>query len=172
MTDERRDDWKAGVDDRLMSLTSSQRITDDQLDDLDLKYEAIDKVMRGDPEEDTDGIISRIHNLENAIQELRAERVKFKVEDVTAKGLKWQAWAAIIVGIAGLLAGLLPNIGRIRSSVTTIDDTYRPDEKLRREIEADKRKHHKKWKVKSPLPTPVQANPPSIPGKESPPKSE
>ena len=129
-----------------MSLTTAQRTTDDQLDDLELKYEAFDKVLRGDPEEDTDGLIARMHNLENAVQELRAERVKFKVADETTKGIKWQVWGAIVVAILGMLGGILPNLALIREVFGGKEVHYEPDAKLRKEIEADKRRHHKKWK--------------------------
>lgn len=144
MNGDRRGDWEAEVDDRLVNLTSAQRSTDKELDDLDLKYEAIDKVIRGDPEQDTDGIIARIHNLENAIQELRAERVKFKVADVASTGLKWQAWAVIIAAILGLLGGILPNLTKIKETFRPSKEAkYQPDERLRKEIEADKRRHRR-----------------------------
>lgn len=104
--DDRRDDWRTGVDQNLVSLNTAQRVTDQQLDDLDLKYEAIDKVLRGDPETDTDGFIARLHNAENAILELRAERVKFKVADVTVTGFKWEFLTKVTVQLL-ILAGFL-----------------------------------------------------------------
>ena len=104
--DERRSDWRSGVDQNLVSLTTAQRVTDQQLDDLELKYVAIDKVLRGDPETDTDGFIARLHNLENSVNELKAERVKLMVADVTVKGFKWEFLTKVTVQIL-ILAGVL-----------------------------------------------------------------
>ena len=145
------DDWRARVDQSLVNLTSAQRVTDDQLDDLELKYEALDKVLRGDPEKDTDGVIARLHNLETSLNAIHAERLKIQIADDNTRGIKWQVWGSIVVAIIGALAGILPNLGRIKISLTPFSKIqYEPDTKLQREIEADKRKHHKKqpqWKT-------------------------
>lgn len=61
-------------------LNSAQRISDKELDDLDLKYEALDKVLRGDPEQGTDGMIARQHANENMHNEMRAELRGIKQE--------------------------------------------------------------------------------------------
>lgn len=76
MDGDRRGDWEKGVDENLAMLNSAQRTTDKELDDLDL----LDKVLRGDPEEGTDGLIARQHALENLHNELRAELGRIKQE--------------------------------------------------------------------------------------------
>lgn len=144
MGDERRDDWKSGVDDRLMSLTSSQRTTDDQLDDLELKYEALDRVMRGNPEEDTDGLIARLHNVENGLQELRAERMKDRMGEVSVKGVKWQVWGTILAAIITTGGLLMINLSKIKEAFQGKEAHYQPSKKLLREIQKDKELHRRK----------------------------
>lgn len=87
---ERRDDWHTGVDESLITLKTAQRVTDDQLDALELKYEAIDKVIRGDLEEETAGFAERLHALEDDLRERRATKVKAKVTDVEIRKSKWE----------------------------------------------------------------------------------
>ncbi len=108
--DERRDDWRHGVDQNLVSLNAAQRVTDQQLDDLDLKYEIIDKVLRGDPESDTDGFAARLHNIENSAQDFRAELIKLRIADVQVRGFRWdfaKAVAVAIIGVLGTAIGIL-----------------------------------------------------------------
>lgn len=140
--DERRDDWRRGVDQTLVSLTTAQRVTDQQMDDLELQYAAIDKVLRGDPETDTDGFIARLHNLENAVQELKAERVKFMVADVTVKGFKWEFLTKVTVQLL-ILAGLLI-LGWDKVAELTRKLSRQVESPLEREIEQAR---HPKGKV-------------------------
>ena len=104
--DERRDDWKNGVDKKLVDLTSAQRSTDDELDDLGLKYGSLDRILRGDPENDISGFQERLHNVENGLQELRAEKVKFKVADTAIQGFKWNFWTVFLSAIIPSLIAL------------------------------------------------------------------
>ncbi len=97
--DDRRDDWRNGVDKKLVDLTSAQRSTDDELDELDLKYNTLDRIIRGDPENDISGFHERLHNVENGLQDLRAEKVKFKVADTAIQGFKWQFWGLVLTAI-------------------------------------------------------------------------
>ncbi len=97
--EERRDDWRNGVDKKLVDLTSAQRSTDDELDDLDLKYDVLDKIMRGDPENDHIGFDERLRTIETGLRELRAEKVKFKVADTAVQGFKWQFWQFILAAL-------------------------------------------------------------------------
>jgi hypothetical protein len=73
LENERRDDWKSGVDQNLMALNAAQRVADRLVNDLVKKYTSIDKTLRGDSELDTDGITARMHTLENTVNLLRAE---------------------------------------------------------------------------------------------------
>ncbi len=87
---ERRDDWRTAVDESLITLKTAQRVTDDQLDDLELKYEAIDKVIRGDLESETDGFAERLHALEDDLRERRSTQVKGQIADVEIRKSKWE----------------------------------------------------------------------------------
>jgi hypothetical protein len=129
-----------------MSLTSSQRTTDDQLDDLELKYEALDRVMRGDPEKETDGFIARLHAIETWVQEQKIEKVTFKVGEKTNDGIKWQVWGTILVAIITTGGLLMINLSRVKEALQAQkkEVSYRPEKKLLREIQKDKERHHKR----------------------------
>lgn len=70
--DDRREDWRSGVDENLVTLNTAQRVTERQLDDLDLKYDDIDKLLRGDAELEHDGLIARLHSIETTLNKLAA----------------------------------------------------------------------------------------------------
>lgn len=71
--EERRDDWRHGVDENLVSLNSAQRSTDKELDELDLLTQKHERIILGDPENDKIGISAQIDSLETLVNELRAE---------------------------------------------------------------------------------------------------
>lgn len=107
---ERRDDWHTGVDESLITLKSAQRATDNQLDALELKYELIDKVIRGDLEGNTESYSERLHNLETALREIRATKVKSQVADIEIRKSKWEfareITKQILIAMVALLLGL------------------------------------------------------------------
>ncbi len=61
---ERQDDW--------------QRVTDRQLDDLELRYHAIDRVLRGNHEDKEDGLIAEVHAIDIKVNDIRAELFRIK----------------------------------------------------------------------------------------------
>ncbi len=61
---ERQDDW--------------QRATDRQLDDLELRYDAIDRVLRGNHEDKEDGLIAEVHAIDIKVNDIRAELFRIK----------------------------------------------------------------------------------------------
>lgn len=136
--DERRDDWKNSVDKKLVDLTSAQRSTDDELDDLGLKYGSLDRILRGDPEADLSGFQERLHNVENGLQELRAEKVKSKVADTAVQGFKWQAWSVIL---AAALTALGAYFSRDRIETWMASQPKDPIEQREDEIEHPKPHH-------------------------------
>lgn len=69
MDSERLGDLEA----ELKSLKAEHRIAERLTNDLLRKYVAIDKTIRGDSDLDTDGLIARMHVLENTVNLLRAE---------------------------------------------------------------------------------------------------
>jgi len=138
--DDRRDDWRNGVDKKLVDLTSAQRSTDDELDDLGLKYDSLDRILRGDPETDISGFQERLHNVENGLQELRAEKVKSKLADTTVQGFKWQFWGIILAAAFTALGAYFS-----RNQIEALMDRPSTDPIQRREeeIENPKPHHHK-----------------------------
>lgn len=74
--DDRRDDWVRGVDENLASLNAGQRVWDRDLGIVRKQMADIDALLRGDPEKDTDGLMARLHALENSLNLLRAVVLK------------------------------------------------------------------------------------------------
>lgn len=72
MEGERRDDWRQGVDQNLASLNAGQRVHDAEISRLWKAHVTDDKILRGDPDQDTDGMIARLHAQENEINMLKA----------------------------------------------------------------------------------------------------
>jgi hypothetical protein len=141
---ERRDDWCNGVDKKLVDLTSAQRSTDDELDELDLKYDSLDKIMRGDPENDIIGFHERLHTVETDLREIKAETIRAKIVGDSVQGIKWQSVTAIICAVIAALSVVLPHLDQIISVFHNDDAVYEPDVQLKKAIEADKRRHRKK----------------------------
>lgn len=67
--DERRDDWKRGVDENLASLTTGQRVNDRLLEDMELKVSALEALLHGT---ETTGLIGRVEDVEGIAAELRS----------------------------------------------------------------------------------------------------
>jgi hypothetical protein len=105
--DDRRDDWRHGVDENLASLNTGQRVTDKLIEDLELKYDEFDRLVRGDPEKDTDGVIGRLHRIENAVDEIRVIMIKTKMAEVEVTKTKWELSGRLIERILILAVALL-----------------------------------------------------------------
>lgn len=61
------------------------------------------------------------------------------------RGLKWQFWGMVLVAIIGSLAGILPNLSRIALAFHSLKEVhYQPDSQMKKEIEADKKRHKKR----------------------------
>lgn len=115
---DRRDDWRHGVDENLASLNAGQRVWERELAAFRKTIAEVDALLRGDTEKETDGIIARLHAVENSIQLLKAILLKDaagskglvgRVQDLEGKredrrGL-WKNLTSIIV--AAIMSGLL-----------------------------------------------------------------
>jgi hypothetical protein len=128
MGDERRDDWHHDVDESLVSLNAAQRITDRLLEDLDENYSALDRLLRGDTEKETDGLIGRFRVLERQISELNSvifmdragdkglwhdvKELKNKRED---RRLGWKNITKVIVAL--VMSGLLGALGHFWNDI-------------------------------------------------------
>lgn len=123
---DRRDDWKRGVDENLASLNAAQRVWDRELVVIRKLLGEFDRLLRGDIEKDTDGLISRIHYQENEVNLLKAVLLKDKaggkglvgrVEDIEngekRADRKLKVWIAVLSLLSALLATLASNFDRL-----------------------------------------------------------
>lgn len=77
--DERRDDWRHGVDENLAAINEGRRSTDKAIDDIEDTVDELENVLlRGDPDGDVDGLVARFHTLENKYNEEKAKSEKLR----------------------------------------------------------------------------------------------
>lgn len=124
--DERRDDWRHGVDENLASLNAGQRVWDRDIRQIRKSLSDIDALLRGDPAEDTDGVMARVHALETDIRLLRAAVLDDAAGNMGLQGRvskleggekssenRWKFATAVVVAILSLLGLLLTNWDRL-----------------------------------------------------------
>lgn len=124
--DDRRDDWHRGVDENLAALNAGQRVWGRDLAAMRKTLEEIDRLLRGDPDRDTDGAIARLHHQENEVNLLKAIILKDvaggkglvnRVETLekAEKGAenRWKYATAVSVALLSLFGLVLTNWGPI-----------------------------------------------------------
>lgn len=165
--DERRDDWRKGVDERLVSLTSAQRSSDTEIEDLGVQVADAARLLHGDEGEDKAGLVERIHELERLVNLLRGTVLpdytgkggfawrldaleQRREERVSSARDKWKLAGVVIFAIVLLIREVVHDLPDLKAyfhkPIATnveqdIEDAFQPP----------KSKHHKrKAKVKSP----------------------
>lgn len=158
--EDRRDDWRHGVDENLATLNAGQRLWEREFTQLRKILKDVDRLMRGDPQMDTDGVIARLHKLENDINLIQAVVLKDRAGN---KGLvgrvealesgehrsdnRWKFFTAVTVAIISLLGLLMTNWDRIETYLKR--PTKDPLERLFEKAKHPKnRVHH--YKVRKP----------------------
>ncbi len=132
--DERRDDWRHGVDENLASLNSGQRVWEHDQQLLGKALSDIDALLRGSTEEDTDGMVARVHNLENDVALMKAilltdkagnKGIVSRVEDLESgertSDNRWKFATAVVVAILSLAGLVATNWQRIDTFMTGSD---------------------------------------------------
>lgn len=126
--DDRRDDWRHGVDENLASLNAGQRVWDREVVIIRKALAEMDALLRGDRQNDTDGAIARLHQLENSLNLLKAVILK---DSAGSKGLvgrvealesgerrseiHLKVWIAVVGLISAVAVGVLSNLDRIQA---------------------------------------------------------
>lgn len=134
MNEDRRDDWRSSVDEHLMALTTAQKVTDKQLEDIEQVLTRWDRILRGDPQEDLIGLTEQIRNLELDIRKINAvlfmdstgkrgiahdidvlmDRKKARTE---GSQYRWQFWTTFVAALIAALTAILTNWDKIRKSL-------------------------------------------------------
>lgn len=78
----RRGDWNQRVDETLLTLTTSQRVNDQIIEDLEIKLADISRQLFGDESEDIHGLVERLHEMDRVVAALKA----IVLPDQTGKG--------------------------------------------------------------------------------------
>jgi len=116
--DERRDDWRHGVDESLVSLNASQRVWEREFVALLKRLAEIDSQLRGNPLSEQSGLVGRLEQIERTVAKIDAvlfmdpsgtkglvhDFNELKVGREDRRGL-WKNLTAII--IAGISSGLI-----------------------------------------------------------------
>lgn len=114
----RQDDieWLRTIDHQIVTLLTGHQVLDRRLTEIDETLKAIDYILRGDPLEGTDGLLTQMHQTQTDLSRLNA--VIFQDSTGKAGALKdieklksrennaehrWKFWTAIAVGVIGLL---------------------------------------------------------------------
>lgn len=74
--DERREDWHHGVDENLASLNAGQRVWDRENTLFRKEVSELKSLLLGDAQKETDGLIARLHQIENQMNLFRAILLK------------------------------------------------------------------------------------------------
>ncbi len=125
---DRRGDWEGGVDENLASLNAGQLVWDREAKISRQVLHEIDNLLRGDPEKDTDGMVARLHQIENEVALLKAVLLKDKagnkgivgrVETLeageTRADRRMKTWVAVIGLISALTVATVWNLDRIEA---------------------------------------------------------
>ncbi len=131
-------EWRKSVESRLVSLTSAQKTTDDDLDKHETRIDEVEQLLEGDPlKRDDSGLKGDVSDLTHAINTLRAIMapdalghggIKSRLDAVErALGLKvqntegrWKAIAAAIGATAIITSALFANLGSLEHFVKKV----------------------------------------------------
>jgi hypothetical protein len=175
LVENRRGDWESSVNDRLVSLTSAQKTTDDELDEIQAAIARDDRILRGDPEEDHEGLQEAINRhqvllnklnailnpdslgnggLLNDVRDLKKDRDRSEKRE----GYIWKFATAVVVQFLILTGLLVVNWDNIAAFIVLHEHIYQAAA-----IEKDTKKRkvaraHRKHKVVLDAPEP-QAEP-------------
>lgn len=133
--------WRESVETRLVSLTSAQKTTDDDLDKLASRLDEMDQLLEGDPlKREDSGLKGDVAEINRAVNSLRAIMapdalghggVKHRLEVIEdALGLKvqtskyrWLVILAIISATATISGEVVANLDRIAEAYSHLTHT-------------------------------------------------
>lgn len=173
---EREEDkkWRDSVNDRLVSLTSAQKNSDDQMDDMDLEIIGLKETLNGDPKERDGGMIGQVNRMETTLNALnrimqpdslkeggmynefqalkRAVYGKEKTQE-----LRWSFLNSATISIASIIVALISSAVLLVTQWDKVSEFLRHQEKtspvqqMINGAEHPKRKHrHAKAKAQPP----------------------
>ncbi len=174
--------WRENVDSRLVTLITAQTVVNDRLDELEEISEALDRVLRGDPEKDTGGLIERLHDAETSTSRLSA----LLFPDHTGNGglvndvktlkrrdeleqrnhdNRWKFWTAIALAIISSATLLIKEWPKIWDNIMNTESK----DPVRKAINRAKnpRPIHRHYKVIIPQTTPETGDYPALTPEES-----
>lgn len=147
--------WRERTDERLASLTSGETVQNDRLDAMEEQMRELDRVLRGDPEKDSGGIVEHLHEVQTGLNALRAlmapdalggggvlNRLKMlekkEAREFRASEYHWKFWIAIVGFISAVTVAVVTNVDRIeafwRHQTRPPIETKRPKVRRRRVV--------------------------------------
>lgn len=131
----REDDkrWRERTDERLASLTSGETVQNDRIDEIEDRTENIDRILRGDPDKDTSGLIEQIHELQTRMNRIYAIMApdaiggggilnrlsaleKREAKEGQQTEYRSKRWIAILGLISAIAVAIIANFDRIQSA--------------------------------------------------------
>jgi hypothetical protein len=124
--DERRDDWRHGVDENLAGLNAGQRVWDQELASIQKIVTGLDEMLRGDPLRETSGLVARLELIEHDLAKINAvlfvdptgkRGLVHEVEVLTSAertaSERWRFATAVVVALLSLAGLILTNWTKI-----------------------------------------------------------
>lgn len=129
---DRRGDWEKGLEESVVMLTSAQRSTDVELNDLDVVTQEHERTLHGDSE--TSGLIGRIETLERMSSRLEAcvfsspgnkngldQRVDILEDGSQTSGFRWSFATAVTVALIGAFGTAIGLVGLLIMNWPRVD---------------------------------------------------
>lgn len=162
------DEWKHSVDDRLVSLTSAQKSTDGELDDIQIELKGINETINGDPRERDGGLIGQMNRMETGLNSVR--NVLDPIIDIEReKDYKWKILNSAVVSVGSIVVAIITVIGSLILNWDKISLYLKKKDPLEMKIDQAKRPRSKrKISRYRQVSTPDPGTNPNVPDPEKP----
>lgn len=126
--------WRDLTDERVKNLTTDTTVIQDRLEDLRFRLKELERIVLAGKDSlrseyrRHDQDLTRINAVlfqdptgqKGVLHDVDVLMGRRRDKDET-RGLKWQFWGLILTAIIGALAGILPNLDRIKEAIRKVD---------------------------------------------------
>ncbi len=160
--------WRESIETRTVSLTSSQKVTDDELDDLQIQLEEFRVEIEGDPKRRDPGLIGQVNAIETSLNSVQRvlqpdatgnsgliaefRKLKNTVQFGERRSeYRWKFWAAIGAAALLLVREVIHDLPQIKTFLNSP-----AEDALGRIVEHAKHPKARYHHYKAPAPLPVE----------------
>lgn len=141
--------WRESIETRLVSLTSAQKVTDDELDDLQIQLDELAEEINGDPKRRDVGLIGQVNAIEtglNSVQRVLQPDAtghsglinEFRDLKQAVRGTerrseyRWKFWAAIGASALLLVREVIHDLPQIKAFLNKPQEVAKAPKRHRR----------------------------------------